>query len=283
MSTHGGCAENRKHFTELLDVLAAPVLLDPPVPKSHSEAEGAPIGKDTGIQMEQTMSLKAQREIWSALVRLSGGSHLQSCHEVAVRFLRFAEKKRYRPSDSVCRSLAQAILASTGNSNGEKGDYDDDEKLVKTKRDAEFKEAMKHLTFSRMTTTTDTASSNSSAPPHFKILLSFTRSRSDAREQPLNPHLMKVVEPAHVAPQQRVHSEMPPLKKQRVLQDGEELLQTVAEANAHIEVDAPIAAALSAEVMIVLMQTEQRGLFACLRKSLVFAAISNRSKKRRRS
>src|SRR5689334_15323645 len=60
--------ENRKDTAMLLEALAQPVLLEP-----EPNTVVAAAGKDTGICMEERMSLRGQRELWSALVRLSSG------------------------------------------------------------------------------------------------------------------------------------------------------------------------------------------------------------------
>uniref|UniRef100_K3X8M2 C3H1-type domain-containing protein n=1 Tax=Globisporangium ultimum (strain ATCC 200006 / CBS 805.95 / DAOM BR144) TaxID=431595 RepID=K3X8M2_GLOUD len=261
----GICAylqENSKHAAELLDALATPVLLEP---TSHSRSRAVspsqPLGKDTGVQLEQVASIKAQREIWSALVRMSGGPLAQRCRRLALRFLQFADKERVHAADPVCRSLAQAIVvnmdSNNSNSSSRKADFEDDEKLAKTKRDAEFKEALRQLTFSRMSAPAPSNGSDLATLSQLKLLLKFTRpngSNASSIEQP--QHLLKIAEPPTpqpvVPPPSSEASDAPPLKKHRGLvqnnQEEPERHVDLEGNNALSHDDVPVAATLSAEV-----------------------------------
>lgn len=177
--------ENRKDAAALLAALAQPVLLEP---EPHTATTAPAVGKDTGIYMEERLSLRGQRELWSALARLSNGlAHTQTLH-LATRFLECAEKKRWRASDPVCRSLAQMIVTASdadasSSTASRRREVDEDESLATIKRDAAFKEAMRQLMLSRLCSPSSLlsalsiagSSSGDGTPDKRKVLMSFTR------------------------------------------------------------------------------------------------------------
>lgn len=154
--------------------------------------------------MEERLSLKAQRELFSALLRSSSGgnggggqvANVEALH-LAHGYLECAGKKRWRTSDLVCRSLAQMIVTASeaivSSSANRQREVDEDESLATIKRDAAFKEAMRQLTFTRLRSPESllTALSlgkhfdgeNGDAPGQRKVLMSFTRMATS----PANP------------------------------------------------------------------------------------------------
>lgn len=183
--------ENCKDAAVLLTALAQPVLLTPE-PHTATTTTASAGGKDTGIYMEERLTLRAQRELWSALVRSStrdgsGGpiADAQALH-LAHRFLECARKKRWRTSDPVSRSLAQMIVTASeaddsSSSAGRRREVDEDESLATIRRDAAFKETMRQLTFTRLRSRESLLSAlsigenGSDASDQRKVLMSFTR------------------------------------------------------------------------------------------------------------
>lgn len=107
--------------------------------------------------MEQRLSLRAQREVWSALVRqlhTTGDrrpdAQAQAAMRLARQFLQCAERKRSSASDAVSCSLAHMIVAASDGTAPHSLEVDDNESLASIKRDAAFKEAIKFFTLTRL-------------------------------------------------------------------------------------------------------------------------------------
>lgn len=120
----------------------------------------------SGLRLEQLLSLRAQRELWSALVRLAGArdAHALSlaARRLAQRFLLLAELRAPHDADLVSCSLARAVVRATtvlavGDADSERreleqedGDNEDDASLAAVQRDAAFRDAMKQLVVAQL-------------------------------------------------------------------------------------------------------------------------------------
>ncbi|KAG7392643.1 Zinc finger CCCH domain-containing protein 3 [Phytophthora pseudosyringae] len=134
-------SERRQQAPDVLRELSVPVLLldgDDADGRSQSDDDAA---GDLGIRMEQ-LSLRAQREIWSALA--SGASPSEDAAAGLARaFFRVAGRERRRATDAVCVSLARMVLR--GEEEGEQSEV-----LQETTTDAAFRRRMRRLTLSRV-------------------------------------------------------------------------------------------------------------------------------------
>ncbi|KAL4169439.1 hypothetical protein KRP22_010359 [Phytophthora ramorum] len=127
---------HRQQAPDVLGKLSASVLLGNEDADSGREVPSTAV---FGIRLEQ-LSLRVQREIWSALA--SGASPSEDAAvDLARAFLRVAAQPRGRESDAVCVSLARMMLT---------GEQKEIEATGADTVDAAFQRRMRRLTLSRV-------------------------------------------------------------------------------------------------------------------------------------
>ncbi|KAH7479615.1 Zinc finger CCCH domain-containing protein 3 [Phytophthora ramorum] len=134
--TTTNASDHRQQAPDVLGKLSASVLLGNEDADSGREVPSTAV---FGIRLEQ-LSLRVQREIWSALA--SGASPSEDAAvDLARAFLRVAAQPRGRESDAVCVSLARMMLT---------GEQKEIEATGADTVDAAFQRRMRRLTLSRV-------------------------------------------------------------------------------------------------------------------------------------
>uniref|UniRef100_H3HE63 C3H1-type domain-containing protein n=1 Tax=Phytophthora ramorum TaxID=164328 RepID=H3HE63_PHYRM len=197
---------------DVLGKLSASVLLGNEDADSGREVPSTAV---FGIRLEQ-LSLRVQREIWSALA--SGASPSEDAAvDLARAFLRVAAQPRGRESDAVCVSLARMMLT---------GEQKEIEATGADTVDAAFQRRMRRLTLSRVkfpsqvevdefvaTGLHKTLSSSGTGSRSIQVTSSLLSKRSRADEVNDTEQDSR----GEAAPTSAMPQERPPLSKQNIL------------------------------------------------------------------